>query len=45
MAIHLAGDHATCCDSSELTELPTQSSNKLEMWANDQPDGRPAEYR
>ena len=28
MAIHLAGHHATCCDSSELAELPTQSSNK-----------------
>ena len=30
-------------------KLPTkqtkQSSSKLEMWANDQPDGRPAEYR
>jgi len=29
MAIRLAGDHATCCASRQLAELPTQqSSNK-----------------
>jgi len=42
MAICLTEDHATCC---ALDELPMQSSNKLEMWANAQRDGRPAEYR
>jgi len=28
MAIHLAGDHATCCASRQLDELPMQSSDK-----------------
>jgi len=38
------------CTSSVSTQpltviLATQSNNKLEMWANTQRDGRPAEYR
>jgi len=31
--------------SKNLTALKKKTNLKLEMWANAQPDGRPAEYR
>jgi len=31
--------------SSFLTEFPKKEKTQLEMWANAQRDGRPAEYR